>query len=166
VAFLISYAQQPTVKSICEIGFAAGHSGSAMLWANPGATFHSFDIEELPWAHTQLAYVNSSFGGRVHRYGGDSAVTVPPFNGECDLAFVDGLHDGSGPITDFLNILKKMRKGSILLADDTNVKSCPAVAAAWSDIKARGLVTELECNDATMPDPGGWWQGWCAAQVL
>ena len=88
VKFLIKYAKQPDVVNICEVGFAAGHSGSVMLWANPTAILHSFDDESLPWAAGQLEYVNNSFFGRVRRFSGDSAATLSAFSGECNLAFI------------------------------------------------------------------------------
>ena len=165
VNFLIKYAQKPGVKTICEIGFAAGHSSSAMLWANPTATLHSFDDESLGWAHEQLRYVNKSFHGRVRRYAGDSTNTVPAFQGHCDLMFVDGRHDGNGPKIDFENSITKMASGSYLLADDVNVLSFPDVVTAWSSLKTGNLIEEIECFTHPI-QIFGYWKGWCAGKVL
>jgi hypothetical protein len=90
----ISLARLPEVRTICEIGFNAGHSAALWLLANPKAMVIMFDL----WEHTDysprgelfLRYHSAGYGvvagdERLVIVKGPSQTTVPMFTDHSQL---------------------------------------------------------------------------------
>ncbi len=127
----IGYALQPWVSTICEIGFAAGHS--AVIWTGVRKTikvisFDNFGTEKV----TQLAYDNIKTTNDVTIYRGDSTATVLKFtetnfpNMSCDLISIDGAHHAHFPERDIFNFRLLASSRNVVLIDDFS-SSWPAV---------------------------------------
>ena len=91
-----SSAQRP-IRTLCEIGFNAGHSAAALLLHN-NATLHEFDTMALKWSTPCLEVIERAFPGRVVLHKGDSRREGPAFAARvnkgqerpCDVFFIDG----------------------------------------------------------------------------
>ena len=124
----MSYARNPNVKTICEIGFAGGHSTVAYLTANPTATIYSFDDfrkAEL----TQTAYEILKSQGAITLYRGDPTSQLPKFSAEhpdvyCDIISVDGAHHA-----DLTNFKYLAAYPNVVLIDDYHEKDWLAFQA-------------------------------------
>lgn len=57
-------ASQPGVRTICEIGFNAGHSASVFLTANPSATYYAFDMAVLAYSSMSMALFRATYQHR------------------------------------------------------------------------------------------------------
>ena len=121
--------KQATTK-ICEIGFNAGHSSMLMLLGrdNTPLNFTVFDIGHHAYTKPCLAYLKERFKHVSFEYiEGDSIVTVPNWMeankslGEYDVVHVDGGHSESCISNDMKHANLLVRKGGIVIVDDTNV---------------------------------------------
>lgn len=127
----LSYASLPWVNTICEVGFAGGHSTVVYLTANPTATIYSFDDygkEKL----TSFAYSQLKQRGNVTLFRGNSVLTLPQFaashpNVFCDVISVDGAHHGDFPERDMTNLKYISNYPNIILVDDYHKRDWPSV---------------------------------------
>jgi hypothetical protein len=95
----LSYADQPCIKTLCEVGFNAGHSATVLLSANDTTVLHVFDMASLPFASAQVKLMKRVYGKRFHFYKGDSVNLLPWFQQHkthCDLFSIDGDHTYEG----------------------------------------------------------------------
>ncbi len=117
-------------KRICEIGFNAGHS-SVLLFqgSDPDAELLFFDLGDHAYMETCYEYVKSEFPQKKsNMIVGDSRVTVPRYLeenpdviGTFDLVHVDGGHDLSCFTSDIEQAMKLVKKGGIVIVDDTQI---------------------------------------------
>lgn len=128
----MAYTRPSRVKTICEVGFAGGHSTVAYMTANPDATIYSFDDfgkREL----TQLAYDTlKKTKSNLYLQEGDSTVELPKFsaahpNVYCDVISVDGAHHAHFPDVDLSNFKYLANYPNVVLIDDYHSKDWPAV---------------------------------------
>jgi hypothetical protein len=135
----MSYASLPWVKTICEIGFAGGHSTVGYITANPKAKIYSWDDygkSEL----TTVAYDRlKTRGGGVTLFKGDSRKTVPQFMAEypdvyCDVLSIDGGAHTKIAADDIRNMKYLSSYPNIVLVDDYHAKVWPAV---YGGVKAQ-----------------------------
>ena len=120
IDFYYRTATSPAVRTICEVGFNAGHSTALWLAANPAATIHSFDLFRANYSIQTLMYLQGRFPGRIVAHSGDSTKSIPAtsLSTPCDLAHVDGRHSYLNVVQDFVNLLVKSRDDSLFLFDD------------------------------------------------
>ena len=158
-------AALPGINTICEVGFNAGHSAAVFLTANPHATFYAFDLMEYPYAERMVKYMKRIFGDRLHVVKGLSSDTLPWFrtqNITCDIFSIDGDHNYDGALRDFVQAVKIMSPGALLIADDVS-PSAAGVLKAWEDLNAHGYVVNKTCDSR---DLGHWFKRWCIGTVL
>ena len=93
---------------MCEVGFNAGHSTALWLHANPLVHVHSFDIQHKT---DVVGLLQRQFPGRLHTYTGDSATLIGPTTlpAPCDLVHIDGRHDYTHTVGDFLSLQPKVQ---------------------------------------------------------
>ena len=110
-------------KTVCEIGFNAGHSTLVWLESNPNVHVYTFDINGHPYTAPMVAYLQKTYPGRLTEHFGDSLTTVPQdsekLKGKCDIVIVDGRHDKHYPRQDIVNMKKISHNDSLLIVDDT-----------------------------------------------
>ena len=111
------------VRTVCEIGFNAGHSALIWLESNPLIHLHSFDINTHKYTQHMANYLKGKYPGRFDIYFGMSDDTIPVVSKQqklvCDIIIVDGGHYGDQPLKDIISMRRFAHKGSLLLIDDT-----------------------------------------------
>mmetsp|Transcript_3649 Transcript_3649/g.7982 ORF Transcript_3649/g.7982 Transcript_3649/m.7982 type:complete len:259 (+) Transcript_3649:81-857(+) len=148
-------ARGPTVKTICEVGFNAGHSAAIFLNANPEAVVYSFDIAQFPYTRGNLQLMEELFPGRFHYILGPSATTVAEFHRQnpdirCDVISVDGDHSTEGTYADLANFRELASCRNWVLMDDAGWNS---TNTAWQKAKDDGILTQVECFADLNPHP-------------
>ena len=125
------WAGKQASTRICEIGFNAGHSAMLFLLSRDTAPvdFTIFDIGMHPYTRPALECMKVNFPDVKFEYiEGDSIKTMPdfirsdPFNriSRYDLVHVDGGHTEECIKNDMKNANLLVRKGGIIIIDDTN----------------------------------------------
>jgi hypothetical protein len=119
------------LTKICEIGFNAGHSTMLLLLGRDKTPldFTIFDIGHHPYTKPCLNYIKSQFPHVNFEYiEGDSTATVPVWIeanqgniGLYDVVHVDGGHSEHCISNDMKNADRIVKKGGIVIIDDTNV---------------------------------------------
>lgn len=119
------------LTQICEIGFNAGHSSMLMLLGNNTIpmNFTIFDIGVHSYTLPCIKYIESQFQHIQFEYiEGDSTVTMPKWMeanptkvGLYDVVHVDGGHSEHCISNDMKNADILLKKGGILIIDDTNM---------------------------------------------
>jgi len=155
MAMYFNVARGPTVKTICEVGFNAGHSAALFLNANPDARVIAFDIGQFQYTLGNLRLMKELFGNRFDYVLGPSAESVPEFRRmfpdvTCDVISVDGDHSTAGTYADLVNFLDFASCRNWVLMDDAGWQS---TNAAWQLAKDTGVLTQVECFVDTSPRP-------------
>jgi len=113
-------------KSICEIGFNAGHSVLAMILENPNARYVLFDLGTHAYARPCFEYLKKTFPQTTMEiFWGDSRETLATYHKEhpeavFDLIHIDGGHQSEVYIVDWKNSLNVTSRGSLIIFDDTD----------------------------------------------
>lgn len=126
-----SYARLPWINTICEIGFAGGHSTVVFQSANSNAKIYSFDDfgkETL----TIRAYELLRKKGHIRLFRGNSIDLLPKFAKTnpsifCDLISIDGSHHSHFPLKDLNNFKFLANYPNIVLIDDFHSTDWPDV---------------------------------------
>ena len=107
VDYYFRIAASPAVRTVCEIGFNAGHSAAVWMSASDRIKLDTFDLFETQMGRAALEFLQAEYPGRINAHAGDSQRVVPLANitdGHCDVVHVDGRHQYDFVIHDFLNI--------------------------------------------------------------
>jgi len=155
MAMYYNVARGPTVKTICEVGFNAGHSAALFLNANPQAKVIAFDIGQFPYTVGNLALMKDLFGDRFEYVLGPSETAVPEFHKrrpdvKCDIISVDGDHSTEGTFADLANFKPLASCRNWVLMDDAGWNS---TNLAWQKAKDEGFLTQIECFADLNPKP-------------
>ncbi|CAC5416571.1 EXT2 [Mytilus coruscus] len=162
ISTIQNFTKKNPVKTICEIGFAGGHSATLFLFLTDSASYTGFDMWNQPvYENTAIEWVRKQFNNRrITLIKGDSTKTVPQFEGQCDIIHIDGAHHADFPETDMRNMARVASVNNLLLVDDCS-KSWPAVLKGVEYLKTNDLL-----NNIQMHVPEGWiyrgaQKGWC-----
>ena len=122
---------QQAARRICEIGFNAGHSAYLMLLGQGGGAleFTVFDICEHRYVKPCIEYIKGHFPNTsLNLIEGDSTKTMPAWISahhealeSYDVVHVDGGHTEHCITSDLENAKKLVKRGGILIIDDTNM---------------------------------------------
>lgn len=120
------------IKTICELGFNAGHSALLFLDIVPEATLMEFDLGDTPWAAHNQALLKEAYGDRFQYILGDSTNTIPAYAAEiaagtrprCDVLFVDGQKDEGPRRRDVENMVKISHADTLVFGDEGNTVEC------------------------------------------
>jgi hypothetical protein len=126
----IFWCGKQALTKICEIGFNAGHSTMLMLLGREKTPldFLIFDIGRHPYTRPCLNYIKSHFAHVHFEYiEGDSTLTMPKWIETnqthlelYDVVHVDGGHSEHCISNDMKNADLLVKKGGIVIVDDTN----------------------------------------------
>ena len=155
-------ASTPAIRTVCEVGFNAGHSTAIWLTANPRARVYSFDSGEVDYTPRCMRAMGEAFAGRVHLTKGPSERTIPIAasailerigNGRvCDLVHVDGDHSTVATYSDFYHLfasgLARCNETLILMDDVCDVDNCHCRQPS-SRARDAGLVRYGVCDGPT-----------------
>lgn len=155
MAMYYHIARGPTVKTICEVGFNAGHSSALFLNANPQARVIAFDIGQFPYTVGNLHLMKDMFGDRFDYILGPSEKSVPEYHKrhpdvKCDVISVDGDHSTDGTFADLANFKPMASCRNWVLMDDAGWSS---TNLAWQKAKDEGILTQVECFADLNPRP-------------
>lgn len=125
-----SYASQEWIRTICEVGFAAGHTTVIWTHSNPNVSIFSFDDYGKP---NVVKHAYSKFkSNKITLIRGNSMVQVPDFvmkhfpKISCDLISIDGAHHANYPAADMDSLRLIASARNIVLIDDFS-SAWPAV---------------------------------------
>lgn len=118
-------------KKVCEIGFNAGHSALLLLLSREYSVnleFLIFDICRHKYTEPCLEYIKKEFSDvKFEIVGGNSIIKIPEWikqnseqSGSFDVVHVDGGHSEDCIKNDFENADKLVKKGGIIIIDDTD----------------------------------------------
>ena len=144
---ILYYAKD--AKKICEIGFNAGHS-AVLLFESAAKDAHIlfFDLGNHSYMNPCYEYVKGEYPQTSNLIVGDSRETFlaylsdhPDEVGTYDIVHVDGGHEESVFLSDIKNAMKLVKKGGIVIVDDTQIH----YIRKWVDDSAKdGLISILE----------------------
>lgn len=150
----MSFVRQPWVKTVCEVGFAAGHSSLVFHSAKPNAQIFSFDdFGKERLTSEALKIVQRKINLRMTR--GDSRKTLVDFrrvqsNVTCDIVSIDGAHHGDFPLQDINNFKYLVGYPNIVLIDDYHKIDWPAVHSAVDVHIRNGSLNLLHAGKSTV----------------
>ena len=137
------------VKTVCEIGFNAGHSTMLWLESNPNIHVYTFDINRWKYTEPMVRYLQFKYPGRLKEYFGDSLITVPKVAKQhgfhCNISIIDGGHFKDVPIRDIINMKSLSHEGTLLLIDDTSTgaESVDTVVNAIETLESADFLKRL-----------------------
>ncbi len=153
--FLVMYllAKAPSVRTVCETGFNAGHSAFTWLQSNSKARLYSFDIGTHAYARPMAEFLKQSFPERFNITWGDSTLTLPEFRKihpevTCDLISIDGGHTYKACKSDYENFKKMAHSESIVMLDNyPDKRFLKPLGDVWERAKREGEISEIfQCN--------------------
>jgi predicted O-methyltransferase YrrM len=115
---LIELTKTPHIN-VMEIGFNAGHSADIFLKNNATLRLTSFDLGTNEYVLTGKKYIDEMYPNRHTLILGDSTITVPQYNGNFDVIFIDGGHEYDVAKKDIENCMRFAHKDTIVMVDDT-----------------------------------------------
>lgn len=134
-------------KTICEIGFNAGHSTLIWLTASPDAKVYSFDIGRYEYTRVMAEYLDSKFPGRLKLIYGNSLETVPKVAQlellYCDMIVIDGGHDYEIVSRDLQNMKAMASAVNIVVFDDYSSDITTGTGRTWHDHLVTGSIKEI-----------------------
>ena len=144
--------RQEWIKTVCEIGFNAGHSSLVWLTASNKTFVYSFDIAEHTYTKQMVQYLQNQFPGRLKLTFGDSMHTIPQFirdnlSVKCDLIVVDGGHTTETAKADLINMRELANKDHNLLIFDDYPVGYPVVlkelGPSWIQARKDNFVANI-----------------------
>ena len=150
------YNNKPGSK-ICEIGFNAGHSAALFMLNAPRAEFMFFDIGEHKYTKPCYEFLLSKLPGiKSEILYGDSRVNLPVWMhsfphqiGTYDVVHVDGGHSESCATSDLSSAIMLVKKGGIVIMDDTNHPMILKCFELWEKAGILERMPQLETPDNT-----------------
>jgi len=149
-----SLAEDPGVRTICEVGFNAGHSSLRWL-LHSQARVISFDLGQHHYSKPAAMWLQQRFPTRFEVIWGDSVVEIPKWRAahpdvRCELIFVDGAHSRDVCRADLLNFAAMANpEYNRVLLDDIFLDNMREV---WQELIEEGLVEELSSHEGTLED--------------
>ena len=149
-------SSQPSIRTICEVGFNGGHTAVNLLSARPDSTLVAFDLGRHGAVAMGRGFIESRFPGRFELVVGDSKQTVPKYaqdrpDVKCDFIHVDGDKTYEGTALD-LALLQQLANpdGHVLIMNDLGCNGawCHGGTKAWAEAKKAGRVVEKVCYTA------------------
>ena len=172
VALLHAAASREGVRTVCEVGFNAGHAATAMLHGLE-TRLVEFDLLSLPYSQHARAAIEQRYPGRASFHEGRSQLTIPEYAAKvaadatahppCDLWMVDGDH-WKGALLDMRAAVNSSRDGALIVADNCSSRH-PLVIAAWRSVVSAGHVVEL-FKGGTRQGGNVGVKGWCVGRVV
>jgi predicted O-methyltransferase YrrM len=144
-------------SKICEIGFNAGHSAALFMIHAQQAEFTFFDLGEHKYTKPCYEYLRQKFPETQSKMiVGDSRLSLPLWMQSCreqlgtfDVVHVDGGHSESCAVSDLAAAIMLVRKGGIVILDDTNDPMIRTCFERWERAGVLERMPQLETPDTT-----------------
>ena len=148
-------SENPSINTICEIGFNAGHSSVLFLAEKPDISVYSFDIARHDYVDAAKQFIDENFPNRHFLIKGDSNETVPNFYQlhpflKFDLIFIDGGHIFNIVLNDIKNMQFFANPQTTVVIDDAHKSS--GVMLAIEEAVRLNLIRDVKIeisNDKT-----------------
>jgi predicted O-methyltransferase YrrM len=142
-------------RSYLEVGIGNGGSWLTMSYLNRATLESSHAVDNLSYAfagqrHDEVLFIRDYLSGLIadvrfyHQNSGD-------FFQHCehkyDVAFIDGDHSYVGVRTDYLDALRHVNPGGIMIFHDVNSQAAPGVAHFWGEVKTKHRHQEFIHSD-------------------
>ena len=142
---------------ICEIGFNAGHSAALFMIHAQRAEYTFFDLGENKYTKPSYEYLLAKFPEtQCKMVFGDSRLSLPLWMqtyreqlGTFDVVHVDGGHSESCAVNDLAAAIMMVRKGGIVIMDDTNDPVLMKCYEMWENAGVLERMPQLETPDTT-----------------
>jgi len=174
IALLHSLSADKDVRTVCEIGFNAGHSAVAMLEGHNHVALVEFDLLGMLYSKAAKKALEKSYPNRTRFFQGSSQMTVPQYailvaadpvrNPPCDLWMVDGDHN-TGALLDLRAAVNASRDGAVIVADDCTRKRHTHVVQSWRRMVSAGHIRPEFETELSLPPPAGN-KGWCVGRAV
>ena len=134
----------PPDARVVTLTLAPGDVASYQRESSDDANDVKFAIRES--SHTDFLYSGSPVASRVEQLFGDSKTfDVSPWEGRCDLVFVDGSHAYSYVVSDSEKALRLVAPGGLVLWHDyAGPRHAPGVYRALNELAARLPLVRIE----------------------
>jgi hypothetical protein len=147
----VEIASHPSVKTICETGFNAGHSSFSWLANNPKAHVYSFDLGFHVYSRPMADHIRTLYPDRFNVTWGDSMKTLPEFqrkypNVTCDVMIIDGGHTTHICKSDFVNFRKMASADNVIIMDNYPQRGwgfMKSLGDCWEWAKRNAQVAEI-----------------------
>jgi predicted O-methyltransferase YrrM len=163
---LIQLVQNPSIRTIIEIGFNAGHSAELFLKHNPMVTMISFDIGEHEYVSIAKKYIDMTYPNRHSLIIGDSTIQLPDYiskhNISSDIIFIDGGHTYDIAKSDLENSRSFAHENTIVIMDDTIYRKewiqswNIGPSCVWEEKKQEGMIIELGHSEYSIGEGMSW----------
>ena len=113
-------------SKICEIGINAGHSLLLMVSVNPNAEYLLFDLGYHSYTKPCVEYIKNAYpSAKITEVYGDSNLTLRDYVknnklNEYDMIHIDGGHETSTVVNDFIYTQFLLKEDGIIIFDDYN----------------------------------------------
>ena len=159
--YYASAVVSPSVRTICEVGFGAGHSTVLYLSMNPLAHVYTFDFfprnasygnvmpEQYTYVQAAVKFIDAKFAeGHWTRVVGDSNDTITQFalanpSVTCDFISIDGSHTSPHILYDILHFKQMSTPATRVILDDYNDGN---VVKDADQAVSMNLVTKYDCG--------------------
>ena len=173
-------ARGEPLRTVCEVGFNAGHSSMLFLEALPAASVTTFDVP-MPWGPWGRRYLQALYGHRFRYVEGKSVHTIPAFREKhpefsCQVVFIDGSKQERDRYLDVVNFRQMSSLATLVYLDEINTVECvngtvprnsSLCSPAWegASLAYNSLAREgqLVVSDCVFPKEG---DGTCTARYL
>lgn len=169
---VLSSRQRSAWRTLCEVGFNAGHSAILWLQQTP-AHLVEFDAGILAYHRGSRAFLEAVYPGRASFHIGNSketffahaAMVASGNHAPCDLSFIDGMHRGRLPGRDMKNAITSSNTDPLawMFADDCSSRF-PDVKRAFRQIATDSIEANYTRRWLVKPPPAGL-KGWCFGRV-
>lgn len=136
-------------RRIIELGTFTGYSALCLAEGFVPEELHTVEIDDEFEDRLLATFANSPYGSGIHLHIGDALEVIPTLGRDWDLGFIDA--NKRHYIEYYEILLPRMRRGGIILADNTLWSGKVAVTPAPHDAQSRGI---LDFNDHVAADPG------------
>lgn len=150
---LLNYDQEGgasgKIKTVCELGFNAGHSALLVLETLQHAQVYSFDLGDAPFTEANSARMQSIYKERFTYIKGDSMETIPLYqnkNISCDAVFADGAKDFQHRYKDIKNFRALSSHNALVFMDEICTPECAKGEVVISDPKCYGGIYGHNCR--------------------
>jgi len=148
-------ARKGRVVTVCETGFAAGHSAALFLSVDDNVRVVSFDRFERQYQNEAITHLTKSFGSdRFMAIKGDSCKSVPKFfsspNHLQHMPVCDLLHGSSLCKTDNLDLVSAMPCANSTILTSTAMNSIMEGVyfgpfGQWRKLREEGCISDISC---------------------
>jgi predicted O-methyltransferase YrrM len=142
-------------RSYLEVGIGNGGSWLTMSYLNRSTLELSHAVDNLSYtfagqSHDEVLFIRDYLMGHisdVRFYHQNSGEFFQHCGHKYDVAFIDGDHSYVGVRNDYLDAIRYVNPGGIMIFHDVNSQAAPGVAHFWDEVKTKHRYQEFIHSD-------------------